>query len=61
MTFKMQERYPCQDKMRASEIYSYPEMPNLTCLIVYNVLLISWAFEHETIVFLLWAQSDANF
>ena len=47
--------------MRASEIYSYPEMPNLTCLIVYNVLLISWAFEHETIVFLLWAQSDANF
>ena len=61
MTFEKQERYPCQNKMRASEIDSYSKMPNLTYLIIYNVFLISWTFEHEAIVFLLWAQSDANF
>lgn len=60
-TFEKQERHPCQDKMWASEIDSYPKTPNLTYLIIYNIFLISWTFEHEAIVFLLWAQSDANF
>lgn len=29
--------------MRASEADNYPKVPNLTCLIIYNVFLISWA------------------
>ena len=40
-----------QDKKTTSEIESYPKMLDLTCMIIYSVLLISWTFAYESNVF----------
>ena len=39
----------------------YPKMPDMTCMTIQSVFLISWTFAYESNVFLSWVQSYENF